>query len=339
MNRERGTPRVRASGASGDTAHRLSPAARPTPSRARVREALFAAGGVPGAGRLATHPSAPIATPFGTAEPVEHRRVRAMAVSPAAPPPNVGFLDGIQRFALEGHFDLAPVVRAYVAAAVLTRECDGLKTAAEEQEECFVAPLARLSVPRRKALEALGLPVHDCRGEGRAHPLVDAQRAVEEVERRRERLECTVADGFATANPDAWLVVDGAIRPGSPSHRVIGVVKSHETQFLDGSDLEAALTLPHDCRSSVFAKASTHGGKVYTWYLRLWPWDGEDLLHGLVRIERCAHQHTVEEADAVSGWLLSERSPLSAPDGRWDRLLYPIHLVESYLRARAGGWT
>jgi len=32
---------------------------------------------------------------------------------------------------------------------------------------------------------------------------------------------------------------------------------------------------------------------------------------------------------------LRERAPVSTPDARWDRLLYPIHDVETYLRSRA----
>jgi hypothetical protein len=40
----------------------------------------------------------------------------------------------------------------------------------------------------------------------------------------------------------------------------------------------------------------------------------------------------------LSGWLMSERTPLSCPDERWDRLLYPIHAVEERLRAQAGSW-
>jgi len=37
----------------------------------------------------------------------------------------------------------------------------------------------------------------------------------------------------------------------------------------------------------------------------------------------------------VSAWLVDERAPLATPDRRWDRLLYPIHDVETYLRVRA----
>ncbi len=74
---------------------------------------------------------------------------------------------------------------------------------------------------------------------------------------------------------------------------------------------------------------------MYSWYLRLWPWEGNDLLYGLLRIEARADAATIAGASAVSGWLLGERAPIATPDARWDRLLYPIHDVETYLKARA----
>jgi hypothetical protein len=117
---------------------------------------------------------------------------------------------------------------------------------------------------------------------------------------------------------------------------VVGLVKSHETQFLDGRDLEVALTLEPGHRTSVFARETEQGVRVYSWYVRLWPWNDQDLLYGLLRIERAADPATVAEATAVSGWLRAERAPLATPDARWDRLLYPIHRVEEYLLAQAG---
>jgi hypothetical protein len=311
------------------------------PSRARVREVIRAAGGVVGAGRLATHPTAQISHPFGSAEPVEHRRIRAIPLEPAAPPANVGFLDGIQRFALEGHFGLAPVIRAYVSAVVLNRWEGVLRPAVRVLgEEFLVTPVSQLSLAQRKALESLNLEIHECPSETRAHPLLDIQRAVEEVEHRRESLEQLAAAEFADEVPDGWLVVDGAVTPvATLATEVVGVVKSHETQFLEGTDLHTALTLPCGSRTSIFSRTTSSGSTAHTWYLRLWPRDDQDLLHGLVRIERPANARTTaDDADRLSGWLLSERAPLSSPDGRWDRLLYPIHMVENYLRARAGAW-
>jgi hypothetical protein len=58
-------------------------------------------------------------------------------------------------------------------------------------------------------------------------------------------------------------------------------------------------------------------------------------LFGLVRIEARPDPETVRTASATSGWLVRERAPVSTPDARWDRLLYPIHDVENYLKARA----
>jgi hypothetical protein len=114
------------------------------------------------------------------------------------------------------------------------------------------------------------------------------------------------------------------------------VVKSHGAQYFAGAELERALTVPAEHRTSVF-RPRRRGARrdIYSWYLRLWPWEGNDLLYGLVRVEARAHPDTIALAPAVSRWLLQERAPLATPDRRWDRLLYPVHDVETYLRARA----
>ena len=53
-------------------------------------------------------------------------------------------------------------------------------------------------------------------------------------------------------------------------------------------------------------------------------------------IETRAEDDALANVDQLSRWLLAERAPISAPDPRWDRLLYGIHDVEVYLRARMG---
>jgi hypothetical protein len=55
----------------------------------------------------------------------------------------------------------------------------------------------------------------------------------------------------------------------------------------------------------------------------------------LIRVETARDEGRGTRAAELSGWLLAERAPLAAPDARFDRLLYPIHDVESYLRSRA----
>ena len=161
-----------------------------------------------------------------------------------------------------------------------------------------------------------------------------------EVHRARQALEKSLGERALTRLADEeWLVVDGQLSVSAllARHpRALGVIKSHGAQFLEGRGLERALTLPAGHRTSVFAVRGGHTRtEVHSWYLRLWPWEGNDLLFGLLRIEARALDDTVAAAARTSGWLVRERAPVSTPDARWDRLLYPVHDVETYLKARA----
>src|SRR5919198_5525733 len=113
---------------------------------------------------------------------------------------------------------------------------------------------------------------------------------------------------------------------------MIGVAKSHATLPFGGAELECYLRLPAGHRSSVFAPETRSVAPVHAWALRLWPWEGKDLLHGLIRVEVCPANADSDTANAISRWLLAERAPMSTPDPRWDRLLYGIHAVEVFLR-------
>src|SRR6266851_2417615 len=158
--------------------------------------------------------------------------------------------------------------------------------------------------------------------------------------RARAHLERELAEAcIDKLGADEWLVLDGLLSrsPAVARHpRALGVIKSHGAQFLGGRGLERALTLPAGYRTSVFAVRGGHTRtEVYSWYLRLWPWEGNDLLYGLLRVEARADRETVTRASELSGWLWVERAPLATPATRWDRLLYPLHHVEEYLKARA----
>lgn len=283
----------------------------------------------------------PVQQPFATATLVEGDRLAAVPLGAAAAAPDgVGFADGIQRWSVEGHFGLVPVVRAEVAAGVLVRARGALACAVRRSDEFLVVPAGRLAPAQREAVDLVGLPVREADAGPRPHPLMDRFAAAQVVERRRETLEREVCAAFL-ADTEAPLIVDGGVRglrdaPGA--ERALGVIKHHETQFLDGPDLEVALTLPEGSRSSVFTRDLDGGGTTLSWYLRLWPWTDEDLLHGLTRVERLALDGVPADADRVSRWLLAERSPIAGRDPRWDRLLYPLHEVETLLRAQAGGW-
>jgi hypothetical protein len=296
-----------------------------------------------GVGKVRAHAAPLLQSPFAAAEPVEGDHIRAIEVGePTDPPSRVAFLDGIQRYAVEGYLGIVPVVRGYVAAAVVRREQSVLRAVLQRVEEFLTVPLEHIAEQDRSMLEQVPLPLYDCSEGDRPHPILDVQLAALAVERRREELERRLAVQYLETAPEEWLVADGSVAdlmgPAVTRPRLVGLVKSHDTQFLEGRELEVALTLPSGHRSSVFAR---HVGKqraVYTWYLRLWPWEEHDLLYGLVRVERAPVEQTVAEASAVSRWILAERAPLSAPDERWDRLIYPIRQVEAYLRSHIGGW-
>jgi len=274
------------------------------------------------------------------AELVEDARVAVHAVAPGRPPAAVTFLDGIQQWAVVGYDGVVPIVRAYVAAAARRRGADRrLRTAREAAREVAVAPLTLLRPGVRRAIEESGVVVIDLDAAAAGQPgrlLVAAQQA---VNAERVRVETKVAEDVARRlDAEEWLVVDGLLSESARlagHRRALGVIKSHSAQYFEGADLETALTCPAGARTSVFRPRGRARHEVYSWYLRLWPWEGNDLLFGLLRIEARANDATVASATAVSGWLWAERAPLATPDARFDRLLYPIHDVEIYLRSRA----
>ncbi len=304
-------------------------------------QAILAAGAVP-----ASHiPEASLGRTdveeVAGAELVEEPEVHVHGVdADAAAPPAVCFLDGIQLWKVTHYDGVVPIVRAYVAAAVRWRGPDRrLRTAGELVREFHVTYAPGLRPGVRVALAASGLDQVDIPGAEAAQPGRALEAARRAIENARVALEKELGERrLASLGPNEWLVVDGVLSESSAlsGHpRALGVIKSHGAQYFEGRELERALTIPPGHRTSVFRPRGRARHAVYSWYLRLWPWAGNDLLFGLLRLEARAHAETVAAASATSGWLARERAPVSTPDRRWDRLLYPIHEVETYLRARA----
>ena len=275
---------------------------------------------------------------------VEDSELQTRAIPPSPQPliPSpVSFLNGIQRWSVVAYDGVAPIVTAYVAAAVCRRDERGVLHATSERSRAFaVAPLDRLSPTLRPVLEQAVPDVEPVDGELVGQPARYLEQVESTVRRARAHLERELAEAAtATLGADEWLVLDGLLSrsPTVARHpRALGVIKSHGAQFLDGRGLERALTLPAGYRTSVFAVRGGHTRtEVYSWYLRLWPWEGNDLQYGLLRVEARADRETIARAPALSGWLFAERAPLATPATRWDRLLYPLHHVEEYLKARA----
>ena len=302
-------------------------------------QAVIQAGAVAGNGGRSDEAEAP-----QHAELVEGSELEAHALSAggeARVPATVSFLNGMERWSVVAYDGVIQIVNAYVAAAVRRRDARGvLRTTGELRRAFAIAPLDRMRPPLRQALEAAIADIEPVDGDLVEQPARYLEMIESTVRRIRARLERELAEeAVRDLGDEEWLVLDGLLSrsPAVARHpRALGVIKSHGAQFLQGRGLERALTLPAGHRTSVFTVRGGHTRtEVYSWYLRLWPWEGNDLLYGLLRVEARADAETVRRASELSGWLWAERSPLATPAARWDRLLYPLHDVEEYLNARA----
>lgn len=266
---------------------------------------------------------------------LEGDRVEALPVGePVGWPDPVAFLDGVQHSEVVGYAGASPIIVASVGAAVR-----------ERRERALATRLVRhrhLAIGRRAALDAAGgvldeLERIELADNEPPHPIRELAQAGAALDAARGALEVAVGVSYRNASP-AWLVVDGSLAESpvwAQDARMVGVAKSHSSLPFDGANLEAYLRLPPGHRSPIFAPASRRLAPVRAWALRLWPWEGKDLLHGFIRVEVAPSNGTPDIADQLSRWLLAERAPISAPDPRWDRMLYGIRSVEEYLKATA----
>lgn len=304
-----------------------------SPSWTRLRRAVAARGFTPATWIPAASEGRAEEATIRPARLLEDRPVGGTPVGTPAPWPGVvAFLDGTQRYEVMAYAGSSPVVVAEIGAAVLERRDRQLHVAVVARRRLLIArPEVLLELGDTAAgHEAVALPE-----DGPPHPVHDFMLARREVDRARGRLEVEIGHRYRDGS-DAWLIVDGSLAESpqwAVDPRMLGVCKSHSTLPFADTDLEAYLRLPMGWRSPVFLPAGHEVAPVYSWALRLWPWEGKDLLHGLIRVEVAPTLDSLAQADQLSRWLLAERAPVSTPDARWDRLLYGIRAVEEYLRA------
>lgn len=147
-----------------------------------------------------------------------------------------------------------------------------------------------------------------------------------------------VAAGNARAGEpdrDDLLVVDGPVRGRQELPRVIGVVKTHHSDYLPPERAAVVPRLAAGERTPVFRV--TGSWERHTWYLRLpcppgAPWAG------VVRVECSA---SLSAADAVRTASVSQRvlprfASVAYKDPRAPQNLYPIGGLERELRRRLG---
>ena len=277
-------------------------------------------------------------------ELVEDRRVTAHSVSVAPVAHFAAFLDGTQTSRVARYVSNVPIVYSSVAAVIRARRDRRMVTWERPiVHQAVYAPFAVLPAATQAALRDTDLEVVDTtatRELDSLHPFMLQDAALSAVNRARVRVERMLAEAWCE-RADGELFIDGGISESEAvarSSRVVGVVKSHRTLYVDGDDLNVILSLRPGERSSVTRVVTATRTPVASWYLRLRGSSGRDPLWGLVRIEiaepaRGGKKAVVARADEVSSWVLAEALPLAVPDGRWDKMVYGIRDCEEFLRA------
>lgn len=259
------------------------------------------------------------------------------------------FLDGTQQVRLVAHHFGMPVVFGTVAAGVRIRVNRRLITWGHQPPRVerkiylplrYLPPLAEIRDANREMArgdwEIVDTSTADKDGEYPSqHPAVLQERATRAVDRERDRLEDALAHAWCD-RAEAPLFIDGGISRSAQvasSSLAVGVIKSHRTLYAEGDALRLVLGLEKGERSSVFRVAPRSRSSVMSWYLRLRNANGHDAMWGLVRVEVAECDRPAERADEISRWVMAETTPLSLPDGRWDKMVYGVRDCEEFLRA------
>ena len=277
------------------------------------------------------------------------RAVRVPDFSPRATSGFGAFLDGAQKVQMAGHRFGIPIVFGTVSAAVRVRVNRRLTTWGHQPPRVerkiylplrYLPPLAEIREVTADLEQAdwkiVDTSTADRNGEYPSqHPAVLLERATRAVDQEREQLEDRLAEAWCALG-EAPLFIDGGISRSASvasSSFAIGVIKSHRTLYVEGDALRIVLGLRKGERSSVFRVSPRSRSSVMSWYLRLRGAEGRDALWGLVRVEVAECDRPSERADEISRWVMAEATPLSLPDGRWDKMAYGVRDCEEFLRA------
>lgn len=280
---------------------------------------------------------------------LEHAQLSVRAVPGTPEPGFAAFLDGVQRSRVVAWEGGVPVVHGTVAAVI--RERHGRRLATWRRPEIanvLCVPRAFVSADVWDLASSPPFTATDTTqagGSGDApvrHPSALQESALKYVKQRREDMELRLARAWCEV-ASAPLYVDGGIarlQAVPRGRRVVGVIKSHRTLYVQGEELPRLFALAPGERTSVQRVEPFERRAVLSWYLRLHA--GSDPVFGLVRVESpmpsepMSREALTLHADELSRWVLAERAPVSRPDGRWSTLVYGVRDCEEFLRATIG---
>jgi hypothetical protein len=324
----------------------------PSPTDATFRAAVRLLASLLPDAAIATGSEPPLETLARATEPprtvgaiiIEDGAMRAHRVFEQPVAQFAAFLDGTQASrTLYSCEDGTPIVHGTAAAVIRERRNKRLYTRRHIVAHRLYASRRRVPAWLWTRLAESGMELRDTAeedgGDG-PHPFAARDAAIQRLQHDRERAEHDLAKEWCQRE-DRPLLIDGGINGVDPVARsscAVGVIKSHRTLYAEGDALVTVFALRRGERSSVFRVAPERRTAVASWYLRLRDRTGTDPMWGLVRVE-VAHPDRVDEraigarADEVSRWILAEATPVSLPDGRWDKMVYGVRDCEEFLRA------
>lgn len=250
------------------------------------------------------------------------------------------FMDGMQRPRGPIYINSpVPIIYGYVAAVVRMRSSDRRMRTLPGYHEIDEALYLPRMLAEKHGLEISGIRFVDTGDEHTVeHPLALVQAAHDKISTIRGKIESALASKWVRENKDDnWLLVDGGLSSDYGEFgNAVGVTKSHGTQYLTWDEQRVVLNLRVGERSAAFIPKPKSGPRpVYSWYLRMHPSEGKDPYFGLVRVEAPRGARILGMIDEISRWLLAERAPLSLPDARWDKMIYPIRDCELFMKSLA----
>ncbi len=285
---------------------------------------------------------ADVAANQGSRDLVEDGGITAVDVGGPSTGRFTCFLDVMQRPKGPVYINCSvPIMYGYVAAAVRTRGADRRMRTLEGFHEVDEALYYPKKLAEEHSFVISGVPCVDTEDEKTPlieHPLALVQAAYDRISNRRNRVESRLAEKWVRENSGGdWLLVDGGLNSDfGEAGKIVGVTKSHGTQYLTFEEQQEVLALKVGERSGAFVPKTKSGARpVYSWYLRMHASEGRDPYFGLVRVEAPRSKRALDMIDEISRWLLAERAPLSLPDSRWDKMIYPIRDCEQFMKSVA----
>ena len=245
------------------------------------------------------------------------------------------FMDGVQRTVLWQYYNYdgtqVPIYMHFSGAAVMERvRADKFKAFDE-------AYRSEILVPSFLFEELEGVDgIYDTGAE--KYWDLNELRGMAKIKSKalRQELELELVNRFTRSDAGrSPLIKDGNLLGTARKKHVLGIIKTHQTPYLQGSYPQVqqmVWNMGEFYRSNIFTirqkEKDGWNQRSNSFYLRIHPPRHPEM--GLLRVE---YENSGIPVDELSSWLIAERC-IRPNCARWDRQIYPIQICEEYLRTQ-----